>query len=266
VVGRHYPARFGETLETVQVYLTGELCFEAGGRLVASAQFPGRQGRVAFAYLVLERERAVSRDELIGLLWPQEAPRSYEVALSALMSKLRQLLGRRSLETAARGYRLELPDDAWVDIEAAVAAVHEAEAALRNGDHRAAYGPAVVAGAILRRRFLHGEDGAWIDDRRQKLLRFRLRALDCLAEIHAWNREAPLAVRAAEEAIELEPYREASYRVLMRIHEKAGNPAEAMHVYRRLVQLLRADLGAHPSPETEAVFKELGRGRSTLSI
>src|SRR5262249_38281887 len=111
------PPGLAKLWEAVHVYLTGELCFELDGNLVATSQFPGRQGRVAFAYLVLERERTVTRDELIGLLWPEEAPRSYEVALSALMSKLRQLLGRHSLETAARGYRLELPADAWVDIE-----------------------------------------------------------------------------------------------------------------------------------------------------
>ena len=251
----------------VRVYLTGELCVEAGGTLIRSDAFPGRQGRVAFAYLVTDHDRAVSRDTLIDLVWPERAPRAHEVALSALMSKLRNLLtvaglSRASLETTARGYRLNLPAGAWVDTDAAAEAVHAAEAALRSERHQAAYGPAVVANAILRRAFLPGDEGTWIEDRRAQLLRYRLRALDCLAEIHAWNHEPALALRAAEEAVELEPYRESSYRALMRIHDQAGNPAEALRVYERLERLLAQDLGTRPAPETTAVLRELQESRS----
>ncbi len=250
----------------VRIWLTGSLCFESRGVLVESRRFPGRQGRVAFAYLVSEHERSVTRDELIELLWSELPPRAYDVALSAVMSKLRALmssagLGRVAVETVSSGYRLNLPA-AWIDVDTAAEAVHEAEAALRTGRHDAAYGPAVVACAILRRPFLLGEDGTWIEDRRRRLLVLRLRALDCLAEIHSWNREPTLALRAAEEAVELEPYRETSYRALMRIHDRAGNRAEAVRVYVRLERLLARELGTRPAAETDALMHELATGRS----
>jgi len=253
-------------LVVVRIWLTGSLCFEARGVLVESRRFPGRQGRVAFAYLVSEHERSVTRDELIELLWSELPPRAYDVALSAVMSKLRALmssagLGRVAVETVSSGYRLNLPA-AWIDVDTAAEAVHEAEAALRTGRHDAAYGPAVVACAILRRPFLLGEDGTWIEDRRRRLLVLRLRALDCLAEIHSWNREPTLALRAAEEAVELEPYRETSYRALMRIHDRAGNRAEAVRVYVRLERLLARELGTRPAAETDALMHELATGRS----
>jgi len=253
-------------LVVVRIWLTGSLCFESRGVLVESRRFPGRQGRVAFAYLVSEHERSVTRDELIELLWSELPPRAYDVALSAVMSKLRALmssagLGRVAVETVSSGYRLNLPA-AWIDVDTAAEAVHEAEAALRTGRHDAAYGPAVVACAILRRPFLLGEDGTWIEDRRRRLLVLRLRALDCLAEIHSWNREPTLALRAAEEAVELEPYRETSYRALMRIHDRAGNRAEAVRVYVRLERLLARELGTRPAAETDALMHELATGRS----
>lgn len=251
----------------VRIWLTGSLCFESRGVLVESRRFPGRQGRVAFAYLVSEHERSVTRDELIELLWSELPPRAYDVALSAVMSKLRALmssagLGRVAVETVSSGYRLNLPAAAWIDVDTAAEAVHEAEAALRTGSHEAAYGPAVVACAILRRPFLLGEDGTWIEDRRRRLLVLRLRALDCLAEIHSWNREPTLALRAAEEAVELEPYRETSYRALMRIHDRAGNRGEAVRVYVRLERLLARELGTRPAAETDALMHELATGRS----
>ena len=49
------------------VRLCGALGVELSGR---EAVLPGRQGRLAFAYMVVNRRRAVGRDELIELLWP----------------------------------------------------------------------------------------------------------------------------------------------------------------------------------------------------
>lgn len=246
----------------LRIYLTGELSLTSAGKLVRADRLPGRQGRLVFAYLMSERARAVSRDELAESLWPQHLPAASEVALSAVVSKLRGLfaeigLGRQTVSAAAGCYQLTLPADTWVDVEAAMEAVHLAEAALQAQDPRAAYGSAVVACAILRRPFMLGEDGDWIVARREELRRARLRALDCLAHIHASNGEHALALRAAEEATELEPFREAGYRSLMLVHEAAGNPAEAMRVYARLKALLEAELKTSPGRETRELLQSL---------
>ncbi len=243
----------------LRIYLMGELCLESRAGLVRAQRLRGRQGRLAFAYLVSERGRPVSRDELIELLWPDRTPPAFEVALSALLSKVRALfvaagLSRRALPAVAHSYQLRLPAASWIDVEESVRAVHEAEAALRSGSPESAYGPAVVASAILRRSFLPGDDGVWIDRKRQELLGIRLRALDCLAEIHSWNSEPTLALRAAEEAVELEPYRETGYRRLMQIHERSGNRAEVLRVYERLRRLLATELQTGPAPETDALL------------
>jgi len=237
----------------LRIYLTGEPCLLDGGRLIAAGRLPRRQGRLAFAYLVSERARPVTRAELAEALWPGCLPASYEAALSALVSKLRALLGRQAITSAGGCYRLELAADAWVDTEAAHAGVHEAEAALRAGRHGAAYGPATVAAAILRRPFLPGAEGPWVDQRREALRRLLLRALDVLSEVHAWNREPSLAVRVAEQAVALEPFRESGYRRLMALHQRAGDRADALRVYERCRRLLADELGTTPAAETEAV-------------
>ena len=237
----------------LRIYLTGEPCLLADGRLIAAEQLPRRQGRLAFAYLVSERARPVSRAELADVLWPGCLPAAYQAALSALVSKLRALLGREVITSIHGCYRLELPADAWIDTEAAHAAVHEAEAALRADLQTAAYGPATVAAAILRRPFLPGADGSWVEDRRETLGQLLLRALDVLVEVHAWNREPALAVRVAQQALALEPFRESGYRRLMRLHQSGGDHAEALRVYERCRRLLADELGTTPAAETEAV-------------
>jgi DNA-binding SARP family transcriptional activator len=250
----------------LRVYLAGELCVATDEVIIRSDRFPGRQGRLAFALLAMERGRPVARDELIELLWAGEMPPSVDVALSAVISKLRALMtlagvGRQTINTAAGCYELRLPAGGWIDLEAAASALHAAEAAVRKQAYADGYGPAVVANGILRRPFLPGDDGAWVDDRRRRLLDMQLRALDCLAEIHMWNREPALALRAAGEAVELEPYREIGYRRLMQIHLTQGNRAESLRVYERLRLLLAAELGTQPDAETRELFESVAAGR-----
>jgi len=232
--------------------------------MVTADQLPGRQGRLAAAFLLTERSRLVTRDELADVLWPETPPPRFDVALSAIVSKLRLALerlglGRDAVATASGCYRILLPEGAWVDVEAAIEGVHLAEGALLANRHADAYGDAVVAAAILRRPFLPGLEGSWIEARRETLRIAHVRALDCLAEVHEWNGEHALALRAAAEAVDIEPYRESGYRRLMRLHQLAGDLAEGLRVYSRLAHLLNSDLGAEPAPETRALRDALSK-------
>jgi DNA-binding SARP family transcriptional activator len=247
--------KFGVVL---RIYLTGEICLLGAGGPIRAADFPRRQGRLAFAYLISERARPVPREDLAEAVWPERLPRASEIALSALVSKLRSLLAgagvaASSLSAVGGCYLLELPGNSWVDVEAALESIHLAEGALRAGAYAAGYGPAVVAAVILRRPFLPGLEGGWVDERREVLRRARVRALEALAEIHEWNRELPLALNAAQEAIALEPLRESGYRRLMGIHQRAGNRAEALRAYERCRGLLANELGVAPEPQTQAL-------------
>ncbi len=129
----------------LRVYLTGRVCIEAGERLLEGQELPGRQGRLGLAYLVVERARAVTRDELAQVLWPDALPRSWETSLSAVVSNLRKALGTVGLpragviEQAFGCYQLRLPPDAWVDVEAAAHAIDQAEGGLRAGDPTRGY-------------------------------------------------------------------------------------------------------------------------------
>jgi DNA-binding SARP family transcriptional activator len=144
-----------------------------------------------------------------------------------------------------------------VDVEAAALAIDEAEGALRAGDCRTAWGHANVAVAIARRTFLPGDEGDWIDGQRRRLHEILVRGLDCLSELSLRNGEGPLAAQHAAEAVALEPFRETGYQRLMRAHAASGNRAEAIRVYERCRVLLAGELGAAPSQQTEAAYRDL---------
>ena len=253
----------GETLAHARVYVTGRLTIEYDGHRLEQADLPGRQGRLALAYLALARTRPVPRDELVNALWPADAPRSADVALSAIVSKLRGGLSRTGLDGAsalasnAGCYQLRLPAGSSVDFETAANSLDRGEGALRAGDESRAWSYATVATAILRRPLLPGEDAAWLTARRTQQRDLLLRAYDCLVEIWLRRDETTLAVAMATDALTIAPFRESAHRRLMRAHAAAGDRAEALRVYERCRTLLRDELGVNPSPETEQVYQEL---------
>lgn len=247
----------------LRIHLSGRMTIEAGETVFGPGDFPGQQGRAAFAYLVGERGRPVARSAVADALWPADQPPAWNAALSAIMSKLRSMLtqtgldGAAALGTAGGCHELRLPPATWVDHEAAADAIHEAEAALRAGDPARAYGPSAVAHHIARRPFLPAEDGRWFEERREKLASILIRALECRAQVYLWNQEHSLAVEAARDAVALRPFRESGYRLLMQAHARAGNPAEALWVYERCRTLMAEELGVGPSRETQAVHTDV---------
>lgn len=251
--------------QTIRVHLAGTMCLERGDVLVRESRLPGRQGRLAFAMLAAERDRALSKEELADELWREELPKAWEIALRAILSKLRGVLaeagldGQAALAHAFGCYQLRLPPDAWVDLEAAADAVHRAESALRDGDPADAMGWSLVANAIARRGFLPGEDGAWATRRRRELQTVRVRALECRARILVDRGSPEEAVRDVETVLDLEPFRETAYRLLMRAHASAGNPAEALRVFERCRATITEELGVDPSAETEALYLDILR-------
>jgi len=183
--------------------------------------------------------------------------------LGVLASKLRGALGENGLRepitlTAAFGcYRLDLPEGSWVDVDAAEQAADEAEAALAREDIEEAKRQAALAESLVRGSFLPGDDGPWVEEKRRELAGVRARALSALAEACLRSGEPQESVRWAEQAIDAEPFRESGYRCLMAAHVAAGNRAEALRVYERCRHLLAEELGAFPSPETEALYRDL---------
>ncbi|HEX6231314.1 MAG TPA: bacterial transcriptional activator domain-containing protein [Actinomycetota bacterium] len=249
----------------LRIHLAGSMCLLRGEVLVPESRLPGRQGRLAFAMLAAERERPLSTEELADELWNGDPPRAWEVALRAIASKLRGVLGevglegRGALAHAFGSYQLQLPPDTWVDLEAAADAVHRAESALRAGGRSDAMGWSLVANAIARRGFLSGEAGPWASRRRRELQDVRVRALECRARVQLDEGSPAAAIPDLELVLDLEPFRETAHRLLMRAHVEAGNPAEALRAFERCRTRLADELGVDPSPETLALHLDILR-------
>jgi DNA-binding SARP family transcriptional activator len=240
-----------------RIQLCGRLVVRLGGRRVEDA-LPGANGRVLLAYLVLNRLRRMDRDELLTAVYGEDAPPDHHPRLSVLLSKLRRVVGPELLPGRAE-IELVLPRDAFVDIEAAFEALHRAQSHVANGDWAAAWGPSGIAYHVASRPLLQGHDRVWLDEWRHRLDDVRVRGLECFAaaRLGLGGPTLPQAEECGRRLIELAPYRENGYRILMEALEQRSNNAEALLVYDRLRVLLRDELGVAPSPAVQSVYGRL---------
>ena len=241
----------GETLAETRIQLCGRLVARIDGRRIET-ELPGRQGRLAFAFLALNRHRPVARDELTDALW-HEQPDSDR--LSPLLSKLRGVV---PLE--GRGdVRLALPGAAWIDLEAAAEGLHRAQSLVAQGDFAGAWGPGRVAQHIATRQLLPGEDAPWIDEQRRRVEEILVRSLELVGRacVEIGGGELDTAERAARSLIDRAPYRESGHRLLMETLAARGNAAEGLLVYDALRRRLREELGVAPSAPTQDLHRKL---------
>lgn len=240
-----------------RIQLCGRLVVEIEGRRLED-DLPARQGRVLFAYLTANRDRPGGRVELIEAVWPHDLPARPETALSALLSKLRRVLGPELLDGRS-SVQLRLPAGTWIDLEAAGEAIHRAESAVARGDWQGTWGPGQVAQYVAKRGFLPGEDAPWIDEIRQRLEAIYLRALEVRARagLGLGGSELDTAERSARSLISASPYHESGYRFLMEVLAERGNAAEALQVYEQLRVLLRDELGTVPGEATQELHRRV---------
>ena len=248
---------------SISFALTGATAVSVDGRVFVDP-VPGPLGRIALAYLVLDRSRPVTRDELAEAMWGgQNPPSTWPASLRGVIFRLRRSLdavglpGSEVLRSSLGCYRLHLPADPTVDVEEAGRLLHAARTALESGDAAAARRAAAEAAGISGADFLPGASGTWVETRQAQFRELHLQALDVLAEASTATGDYDDAVAAAEKAIEREPFRESSHVLLMNAHDAAGNRAAAVRAFERCRASLRAELDIEPSPATTAAHRRI---------
>ena len=211
-------------------------------------RLPGRQGRLLFAFLVVQRNRSLTRSQLLEALWPE----GRDGGLAPLLSKLRRVV---PLDET----RLLLPAASWVDLEAAAEAVHRAESAIAQQRFHDAWGPSQVAMFVAGRPFFPDEELSWVAEVRHGQDDLRLRAMEAYARaaLGIGGTELPAAIRVARLLVESEPYRESGYLLLMEGFAREGNKAEGLRVYEKLRRRLRNELGVSPGEELQELHRQL---------
>ena len=221
------------------------------------------KARALLVYLALA-ERPCRREFLAELLWPGRSQTQSLTNLRKLLVELRHQAGPW-LCIARDTVGLVAPF--WLDASELGLCVAQAERAAaedRFSPERIAALEAAVA--LCRGDFLEGIDVesddfvAWATLERERLRFSIIEALDQLIEAHTRQKNVHSGMDYAARLIRLDPLREKTYRLTMRLLAGAGQREAAMHQFELCRESLQTELGIAPSPRTVALYERICAG------
>ena len=244
---------------SIRVTMLGKFTIAEGGNApVREISLTGRSRRLwtLTAYLIIHRDRGVSAQELIDLLWPEAENDNPTATLQNNVSRARAALGELGLSDPKGLIRYEgglyswAPDGmTWVDYDSFEMLGKQALACGSDEDFLPMAQKAIelYGGDFLPEAALE----LWCINLntfyRSLYLRLCRRAVNCLM---ALGRTAE-AEQICTAAIRVDPTVEEFSVLLMRCLIQAGNPRKALEQYDYIRQLYRDTYGVVPSAELE---------------
>jgi DNA-binding SARP family transcriptional activator len=195
--------------------------------------------------LLALHDRPLLRPHVAGTLWLDTPEERASANLRSSLWRLNRP-GPRLVE--ATSVQLRLAPEVRVDVRETAALAHR----LIASDGEIDLDPERLTGELLP---------DWYDDwvllERERLRQLSLHALEALGERLLEASRLGAALEAALAAIVMEPLRESSHRLLIRIHLAEGNAAEAIREFELCRGLFRDQLGLEPSPQLTELVQDL---------
>jgi DNA-binding SARP family transcriptional activator len=246
----------------LEIHLLGGFRVSREGRTVSG--FESQKVRALLAYLGVHRGRSFSRDQLAGLLWPEElseaARRNLRQALYNLRHTLQDAAGTdEHLEASHQAVALVRRPELWIDVEDFSAKLARAEAESERDPAPLAAAARLYEGDLLAG--FHVDESPefeeWLMAEQERLRDGALRVLLRLVDHHLETGTYSLGVEYGRRLVKLDPLSETAHRRLMRLHAFAGRRSRAITQYQELVRLLDEELGVEPQEETVAEYRAI---------
>lgn len=226
--------------------------------------------RALLAYLALETGRVHRRESLATLLWPEWSDAEALHNLRNSLYRLRRALGpqvsNQLLAQDRQSVRLD-ESSLWLDAGRfqellAICARHTGHSERakcpdcieRLHEAVALYQGELLAGFSLPDALPFEE---WLLLRRERFHQQTLAALYDLAAFHLQQEQYSLARQFAARQVAMEPWREAGQRQMMESLALSGRYEDALAQFDSCRRTLAKELGAEPSPETLALYRQI---------
>lgn len=199
-------------------------------------------------------------DALWPDLWPEAGANNLRTTLSYLLRSLQpdRKANQASYFVAQRGPVIELVghDRLSVDLWEFDRLVAEGARADAAGESAVALMAFRSAAELWRGPFLAESSSAWVDDERERLRLAYVNAACRAAELSLAAGDVEVADVLARGVLEVEPWSEAAYRVVVSGHLQRDQRPAARRVLDRCLTMLD-ELGVHPEPSTSMLRHRL---------
>ena len=255
----------------VSIDLFGGFSLRVDGAEVDLATIKPR-ARLVLHLLGLSGGAPVHRETFLAALWPDTDPETAARLLHVAISSLRTVLepgaargGAGLVRREGDAYRLGLPPGSEIDLVAFEASIAVAAVDQAAGDHEGA------ADALRRaleryRGELLPEDGPaeWLVEARDRARIAAVGAARGLAELRLRAGDHGGAIQACLRGLAVDRYDDASWRLLVDAHDRAGDRSAA-HRARRGYEQMLSDLGIDPVSEAIRIPAAAGFAAGALS-
>ena len=207
------------------------------------------------AYLVLFRDKDHPRKQLAYTFWPDKTDERAHANLRKAIHHLRQILPNADHFIKIEHATIQWTEDKQFSLD--VAQFEERLSSAAAAEHKEAISLIQSALEAYSGDLFPGCYDDWIISERDRLHQKYLDALDKLILLLEQQRDYEQAVQVTRRLLQFDPINERAYRHLMRLHASNGDHARAKQAYQECTTMLRAELDARPSPETEALYNRL---------
>jgi DNA-binding SARP family transcriptional activator/streptogramin lyase len=212
---------------------------------------PGPGVRSLLAFLLLNANDVVPRDQLIGELWDDPPPTANKI-VHAYVSQLRKIRGPELLLTRTPGYVLQVTPDQLDTLR-----FEQLVAEARRADTRAKAAKLKEALALWRGPALADVGAPFVERERLRLDELRLTALEERVEADLrLGRHAEL-VPELEQLVREHSFREGLTAQLMLALYRSARQAEALQVYQDARRKLVEELGLEPGVELQQLERAI---------
>lgn len=251
----------------LQVRAFGKLRLD--GRQSFVDHFPTRHVEELVGFLLLQPQIKHPREKLIGLLWPDAPAARGRPRLSLVLTRLRKLF--QQLHTpfdqyvqTTREWVLFAPQRPFTfDRDQFVT---HCQAGLRTDDLARKEPLLQTAVSLYRADLMEGIYAEWCLAEREYLAWLRSQALGALMHCCMQRRAYDEAVAYGQQILAAEPLREEAHRALMHCYAALDRHDLAAQQYQLCRQLLQAELGENPLPDTIHLYRQILENRATGAL
>ena len=229
--------------------------------------------QLLLAFLAVEATHPHRREELTGLLWPEQPEETARANLRLSLHRLRKALQEEDrapfFQNTRDTVQFNTLSNHWLDVTVFNGLIAECQAHDHERLERCEECNTRLTQAmdLYRGDFLAGVSlyesetfEEWVLMQREMLRQQAFSALETLIAFHDQRADYPALCRFARRQLELEPWHESAHRGLMRGLALSGDRDSALSQYETCQRVLEQELGIEPEMQTRTLYERIRAG------